>query len=63
MQNHNSALIELAWDAVALEGIAYDIDVLVGSKRPLDPQLQQALSLIATPVGQEYRVQLQGDLR
>jgi hypothetical protein len=48
---------------VALEGIAYDIDVLVGSKRPLDPQLQQALSLIATPVGQEYRVQLQGDLR
>lgn len=47
---------------VRLEGRSYEIDILVGSQAGLDPQLEQALSLIAAPGPEGYRVRLEGDL-
>ena len=47
---------------VRLQDGAYALDILVSSKGALDAQLQQALSLIATPVAQGHRLELQGEL-
>jgi len=44
-----------------LEDRHYDIDVLVQSDGALDPQLRQALSLMATPEGEGFRLRLAGD--
>lgn len=48
--------------SVQLAGADYRIDVLLGSEEPLDDQLRQALSLFASPEGEGYRVNLQGQL-
>ena len=47
---------------VQLEGRNYDVDISVGGRNGLDQRLQQALSLIARPAGQAYRIKLDGDL-
>lgn len=44
---------------VALSGRQYRIDVLVSSAGEFDPQLKQALSLMATPEGPNYRLRLE----
>lgn len=46
---------------VKLEGRRYAADVLVKGENGVDPQLQQALSLIATPESGGYRITLDGD--
>ncbi len=48
--------------SVALSGREYDVNVLVRSDSGLDPQVQQALSLIATPEGDGFRVLMNGEL-
>ena len=48
--------------SLVLSGADYSIDILVGSEQPLDNQLRQALSLVAVPEGERYRVKLQGQL-
>lgn len=40
----------------------YDVDVLLSGPGLDDPQLQQALQLVASPEGDDYRVRLQGAL-
>jgi hypothetical protein len=47
---------------VQLQDRTYNIDISVQSPGGLDPRLQQALSLMAKPVGRGYRMQLDGDL-
>jgi len=47
---------------VSLEGIHYSVDLLVTSEPGLDGQLQQALSLIAQPVSEGYRIAFDGQL-
>jgi len=44
---------------VELRGRQYLIDVLLDSERELDPQLQQALSLMAAPEGDGYRIEFE----
>ena len=44
-----------------LEGRHYAVDVLMGSDEMLESQLQQMLSLIATPAGADYRINVSGD--
>ena len=51
-----------AQGVAALEGRAYSVDVLVGGERALDPQIQRALPLIATPEGERYRIRLEGEI-
>jgi len=51
-----------ATGSLQLSGKDYRVEVLVGSDEPLDGQLRQALSLIAVPEGDGYRVDLQGQL-
>jgi general secretion pathway protein N len=47
---------------VEMQGRHYDVDILVGSsEQSLDPQLQDMLSLIATPEGNEYRISVKSD--
>lgn len=46
---------------VRLEGRSYQVDVLVAGEAGLDPQLEQALSLVATPGPEGFRVELEGD--
>ncbi len=47
---------------VELKGNNYSIDILVGSKSGLNDQLKQALSLIAQPRPEGYRVAFDGKL-
>jgi general secretion pathway protein N len=47
--------------AAQLQGQAYQVDVLLSSQAMLDAQLEQALSLIATPESGAYRVKLKGE--
>ncbi len=46
---------------VALDGRSYRIDLLLGSEETLDRQLRDALALMATPEGGDYRLELDGD--
>jgi len=48
--------------AVRLQEGNYQVDVLVSSMISMDPQLQQALSLIAQPESGGYRVRMNGEL-
>ncbi|MFV0278615.1 MAG: type II secretion system protein N [Parahaliea sp.] len=47
---------------VSLAGRDYRLDIRIGGDRPLDPMLQQGLSLMAQPVGNAYHLQLSGSL-
>jgi len=47
---------------VQLDGRVYTVDVLVSSEYTLDAELEQALSLLAAPGPQGYRVKLNGQL-
>ena len=47
---------------VELQNRNYRVDILVSSRVAMDDQLQQALSLIAAPEPQGYRVVLNGEL-
>jgi hypothetical protein len=47
---------------LSLSGQDYRVDILVGSEQALDRQLQQALSLVAIPEGERYRLTLEGRL-
>ncbi|MEP5569845.1 MAG: type II secretion system protein N, partial [Halioglobus sp.] len=47
---------------VALKQSDYSIDVLLSGAGLDDPQLRQALQLVAIPEGDDYRVKLQGSL-
>lgn len=44
---------------VELDGRRYLVDILVSSQERLEPQLQEALSLMATPEGDGYRLRLE----
>jgi hypothetical protein len=44
-----------------LAGRHYAVDILMGSDELLESQLQQMLSLIATPEGADYRISVSGD--
>lgn len=46
---------------VLLEGRHYDLNIKVHSEEALDPQLEQALTLMAAPEGDGYRLSLEGD--
>ncbi|MFT4518680.1 MAG: general secretion pathway protein N [Halioglobus sp.] len=46
---------------LTLDQRKYTLDILVGSQETLDPQLQQALSLVAAPEGDNYRLFLESD--
>lgn len=48
---------------VEMQDRTYLVDVLLSGRGLQDPQLQQALALIARPVGQGYRIKLDGELR
>ncbi len=50
-----------ATGTVQLQGREYQGDILVSGSAPLDDQLEQALSLIAAPGPQGYRVVLNGE--
>lgn len=44
-----------------LDGRAYSVDVLMGSDEMMESQLEQMLSLISAPEGDDYRVVVSGD--
>lgn len=44
-----------------LNGRQYTVDILMGSDSALDPQLEQMLTLIATPEDTNYRVRVDGE--
>jgi len=46
---------------IELRGRVYAINLLLGSDETLDPQLQDALALMAAPEGDRYRVSLKGE--
>lgn len=48
--------------AVLLQAKTYQLDVMVGSDTAMDPQLKQALSLLAKPEAGGYRVKMNGEL-
>jgi hypothetical protein len=48
---------------VLLEDRSYDVDITVRSEGGLDERLQQALSLVARPVEQGYRIKLDGEFQ
>ena len=48
---------------VELRERAYLVDVLLSGQGLQEPQLQQALGLIARPVDQGYRIKLEGELQ
>jgi general secretion pathway protein N len=50
-----------ATGAVQLQDRTYMIDVAVQGEGPLDERLQQALSLLARPEGDGYRIKLDGE--
>jgi general secretion pathway protein N len=47
---------------IELRGGEYTVDILVTGQRSLDPRLRQALSLIARPVAQGFRIEFEGAL-
>ena len=47
---------------VRLQDRNYQLDVLVSSTTAMDPQLQQALSLLAQPESGGYRIRMNGEL-
>ncbi len=47
---------------VTLTGSDYDIDVLLAGDGLRDPQLRQALQLVAAPEGEDFRLSMQGSL-
>jgi general secretion pathway protein N len=51
-----------AQGSVRLTTDSYELDLSVGGDAPLDPQLQQALSLLAQPENGSYRLLLEGAL-
>ncbi len=46
-----------------LQGRSYEIDLSITGEDGLDERLQQALSLMARPAGDGYRLQLEGELQ
>ena len=48
--------------SLSLSDRDYRVDIVVGSEQALDNQLQQALSLVATPEDERYRLTLEGRL-
>ncbi|NCF20502.1 MAG: type II secretion system protein GspN [Haliea sp.] len=46
-----------------LEGRLYRVDILVGTDGAMEPQLQQALSLVASPEGDTFRLALNGEFQ
>ncbi len=44
-----------------LDGRRYEVDILMGSDDELEPQLEQMLSLIATPEETNYRIGVDGE--
>lgn len=49
-----------AHGSVTLEGRNYAIDIVLAGQGLDDPQLQQALQLVAIPEGDQFRVKMQG---
>jgi hypothetical protein len=49
-----------AHGSVNLEGTNYVIDIVLAGPGLDDPQLQQALQLVAIPEGNQFRVKMQG---
>lgn len=47
---------------IELSGPAYSVDITVGGGRALDPRIEQALALVATPGENGFRLQLEGEL-
>lgn len=47
---------------IQLDGRSYGVDLAIGSEGAMDPQLQQALSLVARPVATGYQLKLDGEL-
>jgi len=45
---------------VSITGKDYGVDVLIGGRGLADPQLRQALQLVAVPEGDRFRVRLEG---
>ena len=48
--------------SIEVDGRSYKVDALLSSEGALDPQLQQALSLVAVPEGDAFRVRLGGEM-
>lgn len=48
--------------SIRLSEVDYALDLTVAGETPLEPQLQQALALVAQAVNNSYRIQLQGPL-
>lgn len=46
-----------------LQGRSYEVDLSIAGEGGLDERLQQALSLVAQPAGDGYRLQLEGELQ
>ena len=46
---------------VELDGRRYIVDILMGSDESLDAQMQEMLSLIATPEDRDYRISVSGN--
>jgi hypothetical protein len=46
---------------IRLQGRVYEVDILLDDSSGLDAELRQALSLLAQPVAQGYRIQLNGE--
>ena len=47
---------------IEIDGRSYRVDALLAAEGSLDPLLQQALSLVAVPEGDAFRVRLGGEL-
>jgi hypothetical protein len=47
---------------IQLDGRSYGVELAIGSEGAMDPQLQQALSLVARPVATGYQLNLEGEL-
>lgn len=47
---------------LGLAGRSYQVDIVLSGPGLLDPQLQQALQLVATPQGDDYHLLLQGEM-
>jgi hypothetical protein len=49
--------------SIELTGRAYRIDILLAGQGPFEPQLQQALSLVASPRGDDFQLVLDGEFQ
>jgi hypothetical protein len=47
--------------SVELTGAAYRVDILLAAQGAFEPQLQQALSLVAAPRGDDFQLVLDGE--